>query len=69
MHYDGARSIFESRARVDFTSSSSNMFPFSFHLEFDCTNNMAKNEAMLLCFEQAGKIGIKLLKVIRESKL
>ena len=30
---------------------------------------MAKNDAMLLGFEQAGKIGIKLLKVIRESEL
>lgn len=43
MHFDGARSKFEAG-------------PFSFHLEFDCTNNMAKYEALLLGFKQREKM-------------
>jgi hypothetical protein len=31
---------------VVFTSG--NIFPFSFHLEFDCTNNMIEYETLLL---------------------
>jgi hypothetical protein len=69
MHFDGARSKSTTGARVVLTSPSSNLFPFSFHLEFDCTNNMVEFEALLLCLEQGRKIGIKLIKVKGDSKL
>jgi hypothetical protein len=47
MQFDGARSRFKSGAGVVLTTPSGMIFPFSFCLEFDCTNNMEVYEALL----------------------
>lgn len=38
-------------------------------MQFDCTNNVAEYEGLLLGFEQAWKRGIQLLKVFGDSEL
>jgi hypothetical protein len=56
MTFDGARSRQGSGARVVITAPSGMIFPFSSRLEFDCTNNMAEYEALLLGLRKARKM-------------
>jgi hypothetical protein len=51
MHFDGAQSISRVGALVVFASPLGNIFIFLLSLEFDCTNNMVKYEALLLGIE------------------
>jgi hypothetical protein len=69
MQFDGAWSRFGSGVGVVLITPSGMVFPYSFHLEFDCTNNMAEYEALLLGLQRARKMGIKQLKVEGDSKL
>jgi hypothetical protein len=59
MQFDGARSRFRLGARDALTAPSSMIFPFSFHLELDFTNNMEEYEALLLGIQRARNMGIK----------
>jgi hypothetical protein len=69
MQFDGARSRFKSGTGIVLTAPSRMVFPFSFCLEFDWTNNMAVYDALLLGLQRARKMGIKQLKVEGDSKL
>lgn len=69
MYFDGASSKEGARARVVFISPAKNTFRYSFALNFTCTNNVAKYEALLLGLKVQTKHGIKMLDVIRDSKL
>ena len=42
---------------------------YAFRLEFDCTNNVAKHEALLLGLEIARDLKVKCLSVIGDSDL
>jgi hypothetical protein len=48
MQFDGSSSYIASGAGILFTSPNGMVYPFSHRLEFPCTNNMAKYEALLL---------------------
>ena len=69
MTLDGASSRQGLGAGVVITAPLGMIFPFSSRLEFDCTNNMAKYEALLFGLRKARKMGIKLLKVEGDSEL
>jgi len=45
------------------------IYPFSYRLEFPCTNNMAEYEALLLGLNKARKMGLKCLRVEGDSEL
>jgi ribonuclease HI len=38
--------------------------PFSFILDFECTNNVREYEALVLCLETNRKMGIKILTIV-----
>lgn len=63
MQFDGSCSTASSRARVVIISPKGHLYPFAYRLQFECTNNMEKYEALLLGLNNAGAMGIKLLKV------
>lgn len=52
-----------------FISPNGRSFKYSFLLDFECTNNVAEYEALLLGLRIANKHGIKLLTVYGDSKL
>jgi ribonuclease HI len=69
MTFDGASSRQGSSAGVVINAPSGIIFPFSSRLEFDCTNNMAKYEALLFGLRKDRKMGIKTLQVEDDSEL
>lgn len=69
MYFDGASSKEGFGADVLLRSPSGKKFRFSFTLLFECTNNVAEFEALLLGLRLAQKHGIKKLKAIGYSEL
>src|SRR5271156_4323021 len=69
MYFDGACSKEGSGAGVWFVSPSGITFKYSFLLSFQCTNNTAEYEALLLGLNIETKHGIKLLRVFGDSEL
>ena len=69
MHFDGARSRHGAGAGIMLISLAGEETIHYFHLEFDCTNNVAEYEAFLLGLELARDIKIKCLSVIGDSDL
>lgn len=67
MYFDGACSKEGSGVGVPFVSPSGITFKYSFLLAFQCTNNTAEYEALLLGLEVAKRHGIQLLKVLGDS--
>ena len=59
----GACSQFGSGVGAIFVSPDGNSFPYSFQLEFDATNNVAKYEAFLLGLKNTKDFRTKTLKV------
>jgi ribonuclease HI len=45
------------------------IIPYTFHLEFDCTNNVTEYEALLLGLQIASEKKTKILRVFRNSDL
>eukprot|EP00253_Pinus_taeda_P002724 PITA_02724 len=46
-----------------------NMFPFSFKLEFETTNNVAKYESLIIALQTAKQMGVKSIFVFGDSEL
>ena len=69
MCFDGAKSRHGAGAGIVLISPGGEEIIYSFRLEFDCTNNVAEYEALLLRLELAGDMKIKCLSVIRDSDL
>ena len=69
MFFDGACSKEGNEAGVIFISTSGKIFKFSFLLNFECTNNIAEYEALIIGLDIAKAYGIKLLTVLRDSNL
>ncbi|HEX4849369.1 MAG TPA: ribonuclease HI family protein, partial [Puia sp.] len=69
MFFDGACAKEGSGAGVIFLSPTGKLLKFSFLLRFDCTNNIAEYEALLLGLNIALKHGIKMLRVFGDSEL
>ena len=63
MYFDGDCSQFGAGVGAIFVSPDGNSFPYSFQLEFDATNNVAKYEAFLLGLKNTKDLMIKTLKV------
>ena len=63
MQFDGSNSYIASSAGILFTSPNGMVYPFSYRLEFPCTNNMVEYEALLLGLKKARKMGLKCLRV------
>lgn len=43
--------------------------PLSFQLEFDATNNVVENEALILSLERTKNMGVKIITFFGDSKL
>ena len=69
MNFDGAYSRAGKGVGIVITSPKGKVFNFSFKLEFEATNNVAQNEALLLGIEIVKDMGIKLLSIKGDSDL
>lgn len=69
MFFDCACSKEGNGARVIFISPSCKIFKYSFLLNFECTNNIAEYEALIIGLDIAKVYGIKLLTVLGDSDL
>ncbi|KAH9303661.1 hypothetical protein KI387_008065, partial [Taxus chinensis] len=69
LHFDGAKCHYEAGAGVILTSPKEIVLPFSFKLNFECTNNGAEYEALLLGLILAKIIGVDNIRVLGDSQL
>ena len=69
MHFDGAASRYGKAAGIVLKSPLGNIFKFAYRLEFGATNNVVEYEALLLGFELAKALRIKLLSIKGDSDL
>ncbi|KAH9308299.1 hypothetical protein KI387_036210, partial [Taxus chinensis] len=69
LHFDGARCRYGAGAGIIFTSPEGKILPFAFKLNFECTNNGTKYEALLLCLITAKRIGVNDIRVLGDSQL
>ena len=69
MHFDGATSRHGKGAGIFLKSPLGHIFKFAYRLEFDETNNVAEYEALLLGFELAKALRIKLISIKDDSDL
>jgi hypothetical protein len=69
MHFDGSCSNEGNRAVIILYSHVGKIHKFSYTLEFSCTNNVTKFEALLLGIENAYNRGCGHLKVFGDSEL
>lgn len=69
MHFDGAQSKRAVNVGIVLTPLSGKQVLLSYRLEFECTNNVAKYEGMLLGLERAHKMGARNIKVIGDLNL
>lgn len=69
MYFDGSRNKNGSGASVMLVSPALQMYYFSFRLQFSCTNNVAKYEALIQGLLLSEKRGILALSVYGDSEL
>jgi hypothetical protein len=69
LEFDGSRSSNGSGAGVVLTAPSGEVFYHSYRLEFDCTNNVAEYEALILGLNLAINKGATILEVKGDSDL
>lgn len=69
MFFDGSRNKNCSGSGIMLVSPSLEKYHFSYRLQFICTNNVVKYEALIQGLQRAQRRGIKLLKVFRDSEL
>ena len=69
MHFDGAASRHGKGAGIVLKSPLGHIFKFAYRLEFNATNNVDEYEALLLGFELAKALRIKLLSIKGDSDL
>jgi ribonuclease HI len=69
MHFDGSCSNEGSRAGIILYSHVSKIHNLSYRLEFACTNNVTKFEALLLGIENSYNLGCGYLIIFGDSKL
>ena len=69
MFFDGACSKEGNGAGIIFVSPSGKTFKFSFLLNFECTNNIAEYEALIIGLSIVKTYGIKMLTVLGDSDL
>lgn len=69
LHFDGAKSRRGAGAGIVITSPQGEHKMHTFRLEFECTNNIAEYEALLIGLEISRESKIKQLKVIGDSDL
>ena len=70
LYFDGVVSKDRSRAGVwVFNSKARYLESHSYKLNFDCTNNIAENEALMLGLKLLKKLGAKRIVVTGDSKL
>ncbi|KAH9327185.1 hypothetical protein KI387_007363 [Taxus chinensis] len=67
--FDGARCRYGAGEGVIFTSPEGKVLPFSFKLNFKCTNNGAEYEALLLGLILAKRIDVDNIRVLGDSQL
>ena len=67
LRFDGSSTTFEEGARIVLSKSTGVTVAVSFKLDFPCTNNMAEYEAYLTGLAVAHEMGIKHLRVVRDS--
>ena len=67
MKFDGAKSQSGMGAGIVLTSPCDDNHCFSFHLEFEGTNNVVEYEALFLGLELAKYYGIELLDIVGNS--
>ena len=69
MNFDGAFSRVGKGARIVLQAPNVKVFKFSYRLEFDATNNVAKYESLLLGLELCKDRGVKCLNIEGDSDL
>ncbi len=69
MYFDGSRNKNGSGAGVILVSTTQVRYYFSFRLQFNCTNNVAKYESLIQGLLLAQKRGIQALRVYGDSEL
>lgn len=69
MYFDGVQSKNGAGARIVFTSPQGEVTTYSYHVQFECTNNIVEYEALLLGLELARKLKIKCLTVVGDFDL
>lgn len=69
MQFDGSCSTAGSGAGVVTSPPGGWLYPFAYRLHFECTNNMAEYEVLLLGLRNAKDMGIKHLRVEGDAEL
>ncbi|XP_028061729.1 uncharacterized protein LOC114265168 [Camellia sinensis] len=69
LKFDGASGAKKGGAGVTLTSQEGEMFYLSYKLDFECSNNEAEYEALILGLIAAQKKGLRKLKIWGDSKL
>ena len=68
-YFDGTYSKEGAGAGFLLISPEGNLMPFSFKLEFDSTNNVAKYEALISSLQVAKQMGVQCISIYGDSKL
>jgi len=69
MYFDVSRCIRGSRAGITLISPQNDIIPMSYKLSFECTNNMAKYEALILGLKATIEIDVTHLHIYEDSQL
>ena len=69
MYFDRAYSKTGKGVGILIISLSDKIYNFAFRLEFEASNNVAENEALLLGLETTKDMGIKMLNIKGDSDL
>lgn len=69
VHFDGSCCEQGSGSCIVFLMPQEVPIPYSFKLDFPCTNNNAKYEALILSLKMTIKFKFKRIKIIRDSSL
>lgn len=69
MFFDVSKCIHRARAIIILIDPYSDVIPISYHLSFDCTNNMADYEAIILGMKVVILLKVKKIKIFGDSQL
>ena len=69
LRFDGSSTVVSSGARIVLFRDDGEVVPKSFKVDFPCSNNVAEYETYLVGLAVACEMGIKHLKVVKDSNL
>jgi len=69
LYFDGLKCVHGARVGIFLINPHGDVIALSYHLSFDCTNNMEKYEALILHLKDAILLKVKKIKIFGDSQL